>query len=358
MRKYAVIGCGNGGKAVAAEIASKGHSVSIFEKIPNDDFKKLQESKKLKLTGAIELEADLDLVTDDMAEAIADRDVILIVVPAFAHESLLRELLPLMLDGQDLVVIPGNYSTFIAKKIMKEASLETDITFSETVSLPYACRATDFNTVEIYKKKQQMKLGTAPSKDNKRIVDELNAALDIFEPAANVLEIALDNPNLVVHPLPTLLNIGGIEADPKGWRHYIDGISPSISEGVHALDDERMAIGEAYGIDLKNLLSFMKECYGVNSTESIYDYVNSDQSPYKEIFGQNVYGRYVTEDLPYLAVPAMQLAQKAGIAVPWLSVIIELGSLVHQKNYIEMGYNLDKLGIQELDKNSILELIS
>jgi len=105
MKSYAVIGCGNGGKAVAGEIASKGNSVSIFEKMPNDDFRKLQESGKITLTGKINLEAKIDLITDKMADAIEGRDVIVIVVPAFAHENLLQELLPLMRDGQDLVVI-------------------------------------------------------------------------------------------------------------------------------------------------------------------------------------------------------------------------------------------------------------
>ncbi len=138
-----------------------------------------------------------------MAEAIEGRDMILVVVPAFAHEPLFKELVPLLKDGQDVVVFPGNYSTFIIHKIMREMGLNTKITVSETVSLPYACRATSFNEVEIYKKKKVMKLGTCPVASNADVVAGLGEALDMFEPAENVLEIALDNPNLVVHPLPT-----------------------------------------------------------------------------------------------------------------------------------------------------------
>jgi len=203
-----------------------------------------------------------------------------------------------------------------------------------------------------------MKLGTSPSTENARIIESLNPALDIFVPAANVLEIALDNPNLVVHPLPTLLNIAGIEADSKGWRHYIDGISPTISENVHLLDSERLSIGAAYGLKLNKVLDFLKGSYGENESETVYEFVNSDQSPYKEIYGQNVFGRYVSEDLPFLAVPAKQLAEKAGIEVPWLKVLIELGSLVHKKDYEKEGYNLEKLGIQDMPLEEIIEMIS
>ncbi len=68
----------------------------------------------------------------------------------------------------------------------------------------------------------------------------------------------MDNLNLVVHPLPTLLNIAGIEADPKGWRHYIDGISPVISKNMHMLDDERIAVGNAFGLNLTNIMDMLK----------------------------------------------------------------------------------------------------
>ncbi len=169
-----------------------------MKKIPNDDFRKLQASGTIKLTGTMNYESKLNLVTDDMAEAIEGRDMILVVVPAFAHEPLFKELVPLLKDGQDVVVFPGNYSTFIIHKIMREMGLNTKITVSETVSLPYACRATSFNEVEIYKKKKVMKLGTCPVASNADVVAGL-AKHWICLSRQKCIRIALDNPNLVVH---------------------------------------------------------------------------------------------------------------------------------------------------------------
>jgi len=358
MKKFAIIGCGNGGKAVAAEVASAGHSVSIFEAMPNDDFRKLQADKTLTLKGTMNIRTSVDLVTDNMSEAIEGRDVIMVVVPSFAHTPLFKELLPLLKDGQHLVVVPGNYSTFIAKKMMEEMNITTEITLSEAASLPYACRATSFNEVEIYKKKKVLKIGTYPAGANDEVVSILQTVSDMFLPADNVLEVALDNLNLVVHPLPTLLNIAGIEADPKGWRHYIDGISPVISKNMHMLDDERIAVGNAFGLNLTNIMDMLKRYYGDNDKANIYDYVNSNESPYKDIYGQNVFGRYVTEDLPFLAVPAKQLAEKVGIKTPWLDLLIELGSLVHGVDYLSDGYNLELLGINHMSLDEIKQYIS
>jgi len=358
MMKFAIIGCGNGGKAVAAEVASAGHSVSVFEAMPNDDFRKLQADKTLTLKGTMDIRASLDLVTDDMQEAIEGRDVVMVVVPSFAHNPLFKQLLPLLKDGQHLVVVPGNYSTFIAKKMMEEMKITTKITLSEAASLPYACRATAFNEVEIYKKKKVLKIGTYPATANEEVVSILRTVSDMFIPAENVLEVALDNLNLIVHPLPTLLNIAGIEANPTGWRHYIDGISPVIAKNMHLLDDERIALGKAYGLNLTNIMDMLKMYYGDNEKTNVYDYVNSDESPYKDIYGQDVFGRYVTEDLPFLAVPAKQLAAKVGIETPWLDLLINLGSLVHDVDYAETGYNLELLGIENMTMKEIADYIS
>lgn len=357
MEKFAVLGCGNGGKAVAAELAFNGASVSIYEAIPNDGFRKLQETKELKLTGAMELSSKMDLVTDDLEEAIKGRKFIMVVVPSFAHEDIFRNLLPLLEDKQNIIVVPGNYSTFLFKTLIDEMKLSPEVTISETVSLPYACRATDFDTVEIYKKKNYLKMGTYPQTKSEFIITKLNEVLPMFRPAKNVLEVALDNPNFVVHPLPTLLNIASIENNPSGWRHYIDGISPVISSAIHELDKERIEIGKAFGLNLMTTIEALKEYYGNNDSETIYEYVNSDESPYKDIYGQNVFGRYVSEDLPYLAVPAKALANIAGIDTPWIDTVIQLGSMIHHKDYKQLGYNSSKIGIEGMTVEEIKNLI-
>lgn len=357
MEKFAVLGCGNGGKAIAAELAHNGASVSIYEAIPNEGFRKLQDEKVITLTGTMNMVGNIELVTDDLKEAISGRKIILVVVPSFAHEIIFKSLVPLLEDGQHIVVIPGNYSTFLVKKLIKDMNVSVDVTISEAASLPYACRATDYRTVDIYKKKKFVRIGTYPTSENSKIISALNKGINMFREASNVLEIALDNLNFTVHPIPTLLNIAGIESNPTGWRHYIDGISPVISVALHELDEERLKIGKELGLKLTPIIDGLKEYYGDNDCETVYDYVNSDQSPYKDIYGQDVFGRYVTEDLPYLIVPAQSLATITGVETPWIDLLIKLGSLIHHKDYSEVGYNQSKLGISGLDIKGVKELI-
>ena len=56
------------------------------------------------------------------------------------------------------------------------------------------------------------------------------------------------------------------------------------------MDDERLAIGKAYGIDLIDTLEQLKLYYGWNDTTSYYEYVHSPESPYYDLIGHNIKG--------------------------------------------------------------------
>jgi opine dehydrogenase len=90
---------------------------------------------------------------------------------------------------------------------------------------------------------------------------------------------------------------------------------------------------------------------------TIYDYVNSDESPYKDIYGQDIYGRYVSEDTPFQAVPAKALANVVGIKTPWIDMIVMLASMIHHKSYAETGYNAEKIGITGMNIEEIKALV-
>jgi len=259
-----------------------------------------------------------------------------------------------------VVIIPGNYGSLLLKKMLLDTGSSRKITISETASLPFACRIINYNTVLIHKQKRKLKLATIPAIENSAILEIMNDISNIYLPAKNVLETSLDNFNVILHPLPVLLNFGTIEKHPEEFRHYLDGITPLISDQMYKMDLERLALGRFYSLNLMSTLDQLKVYYGENDTNSIYEYVNSNESPYKNIIGHSVRNRYLTEDIPYLGVPTMLLGRKAGIETPLLELSIELASQLHGSNYLESGHNLLKLGIAELSPedlcNYVLEL--
>jgi len=355
--KFAVLGSGNGARAFCAQIAAKGYNVVMWEPLEaTDDFLRLQKEKKMFLKGDMNIGGPITGFTMDIEEAMRGAEFLFIVVPSFAHEPIFRKMLPYLKDGQHIVVVPGNYAGFRFRKIMGEEGVKAKISISETASMPYACRIEKYDTVMVFKKKFKLQIATSPVSDAEPVLAVIR---DVFEgyvefiPYGSLLSIDLDNINFTLHPFPVLLNYGAIETHPREFRHYMDGITPEIAKIMAKLDEERLEIGKAYGIILKETLSQLKMYYGDNNASTYYEYVQSPESPYVDLVGHNIKGRYITEDVPGVLVPALLLGRKAGCAVPTVELAVKLASTLHGTDYIKQGTTLEKLGIADLSPEEL-----
>jgi opine dehydrogenase len=360
--KFAVLGSGNGARAWCAQIAAKNYPVMMWEPLEEtEDFKKIRDEKEMFLEGDISLGGKIAGATTDIAEVMDKADYLLVVVPSFAHEPIFRKMIPHLKDGQNVVVVPGNFAGFRLRKLMKEMGVEKDISISETASMPYACRIDTYNTVMVYKRKLEMKMGTSPKARNEELINIMNDIFDTyvkFLPADNLLEVDFENINFTLHPFPVILNYGEIEKNGKAFRHYMDGITPMISEKMKKLDEERLEVGKTLGLNLQDVISQLKMYYGKNDANTIYEYVQSDESPYKDLVGQSVNGRYITEDVPGVIVPIMLLAERVGMKMPAAELAVKLSSFLHDVDYIKEGTTLEVLGIEDMDIDQIIKLVS
>ncbi len=360
-KRFAVLGSGNGGRAFCAQIAAKGYPVVMYEPLEaTPDFQKLKAEKQMFLEGNIQAGGPLDDVTMDIQTALADADVIFVVVPSFAHRPIFEKMIPHLSDGQHVIIVPGNYGGFLLKKMMIGIN-SSQVAISETASLPYACRIRTYNTVMIHKKKFRMKIASSPSSANAFAVEIMN---DIFSghieyfSGANLLETDLDNLNQTLHPMPVLLNYGEIEKRPDTFRHYMDGVTPLVAEQMLAMDNERLALGKALGLDLMPTMDQLKMYYGHNGTDNYYDYVNSPESPYTDIVGHNVRSRYLTEDVPCLHVPSLELAAMVKIEMPVTRICVQLTSILHDMDYFREGITLEKIGLAGKAPTEIVQAAS
>ena len=98
--------------------------------------------------------------------------------------------------------------------------------------------------------------------------------------------------------------------------------------------------------------------YGENDARTYYEYVNSPESPYKDVVGHDVRSRYLTEDVPGLNVTALQLAEKAAVETPIIEMTVRLTSWLHDVDYVSTGTTLEKLGIADKTPAEIVGLTS
>mgnify|MGYP000906023291 CR=1 FL=1 len=360
MLKFAVLGSGNGGRAFCAQIAAKGYPVTMWEPLDEaPDFSRIAERKEMFLEGDMTLGGPIG-ATKDIADAMKGAAVLLVVVPSFAHEPIFKKMIPLLEDGQHILIVPGNFAAYRLKAMMDKFGCTKKVTISCTETMPYACRIKSFDVVNIFKKKFTVHIATSPSSANDEVLGIFNDVFDgyvHFEKFDHLLMIDMSNVNFTLHPLPVLLNYGDIEKPPKTFRHYMDGITPLISEQMHRMDAERVEAGKAVGFTLTPTLEMLKTYYGMNETKTIYEYVNSPETPYADLVGHNVRGRYLTEDVPGVVAPVSRIAEKAGFRTPLSSLVVDLASQLHGTDYWTCGTTLESLGIGDKSIDEILDMM-
>ena len=369
MKKITVIGAGNGGMTAAYHFAKIGHEICVYD---SPSFPKQIEAIKEK--GHIEALAEdhgckmsfpgiskISLATTDIKEAMEFSDIFVMVCPSFAQELLFESMLPHLKDGMKIVLMPGNYGGLVLNKMLQDSDKAgTDITFVDTISIPWACRLTGDATISIMGIKEFLPLSIFPiSKKTDELIDTLKDIIPIpIEILENPIVSGLENINFGGHPLLTTLNIGLLENFNGEFNYYKDCCSPATANAAAKMDLERLSVGEALGLKLRTELEAMNALYACDE-KSVYDF-NRKSTTHGKINNapNSSKARYITEDVPYLLVPCYEFARACGIEVPIVKACITIASAYNDEDYFKTGRTLEKMGFESCSKDEIIKFLS
>lgn len=351
--RFAVIGTGNSGHAFAAHIASKGFSVKISDLPPyKANLKAIREKGGIQLAGVVgEGFFKLDLVTDDLEEAIKDVDIIILGAPANAHEPYSKALAPYLKDDQ-FVVFVSNFGALRFKNWMKQLGVKTNAIPVETQSLIYATRSSAPGDVHIYAIKSELPAAALPASRTGEFIELISCMFPQWTAAENVLYTSLNNLNPVVHPTMTLLNTGRIESTlGKGWNLYAEGATESVAQVMEAVDGERMALANLCNISKVSLMESFSQMYkhfNVKAENLSQLLRNSPVHASPELPGTppSIHVRYVTEDVPFGMVPWSSLGHMWNSPTPAIDAIIQIASITEGTDYFKMGVTAKEMGLE------------
>lgn len=368
MMRVTVIGAGNGGLTAAYVLASSGNEVCIYDS-PQFPAQVNAIKEKGGITALSEDNGakmlfpgfeEISLATTDIEKAMEFSDTFMMVCPSFAQEIMFSTMLPYIKDGMKIFIVPGNYGGLVLNKMVQNSDKRgTDITFIDTISLPWATRAVDAGVISIMGAKEFMPLSIFPKV--KQTEDMIKFVKEIFPIPVEILDnpvvAALENINFGAHPLFTILNMGLLENFEGGYNFYRDCCSPSIAKVEDILDRERLTVGESLHLHLRTELQAMNALYA-SDCSSIYEF-NRGSSAHGKIKNApaNAKTRYITEDIPYLFVPFCELAKICGVEVPAAEALITLANIYNDEDYRKTGRTLDKMGFNHWTKNEILEFL-
>ncbi len=358
--RYTVIGAGNGGKAMAAHLALMGFPVTLYNRTP-------ARIAAIKELGLIHLEsyeggphgfAKLRMATSDMAEALAEADVIMVVVPSSAHGEIAAKTAPYLRDGQIVVLHPGRTCGAIEfKKVLRDKDCHVDVTVAEAETFIYASRSDGPADARIFRIKNAVPLAALPASRTSSVLQVIHGAYPEFIDGSNVLHTGLNNMGAIFHPALTLLNAGRIESTSGDFQFYIDGVTPSVARVLEVLDRERVTVAAAVGVRARTALEWLSLAYDVVG-DNLYQAIQN-QSGYYGIKAPNTLNhRYIFEDIPMSLVPIAALGERYGVAVSGIESIIRLACIVHRTDYRRRGRTLDKLGIQQLSVSELTRYVN
>ena len=349
---WAIIGGGNGGQALAGHLALMGFQVRLYDIIP-ETVEAIRSRGGITVDGSVEGFGSLDRVTMNMEEALEGADIVMVVAPAVAHRAIAADCAPYLTDGSLVFLHPGATGGALEfRKVLDDARCKSAITIAEANSLLYACRSAQPGYASIFGIKKQLLVAALPASDTERVLGLLNQAFPQMHPAKNVLETSLGNPNAMMHPAPSLLNTSMIESG-RDWLYYWDGITPSIGAFVEAMDRERVALAEAFGLRLPTILQWYRLAYGV-AADSLSEAVKRNQA-YAEVKGQQtLHTRYVLEDVPTGLVPMVSLGNMLGVDVSRMETIIKLAEHVLGEDLTSGGRTAANLGLKGMSLSEML----
>jgi opine dehydrogenase len=367
----AVLGGGNGGHAVAANLSLNGYKVNFFE-LPQfaEPFERVLRTKEIRIEGiSIDGTAKLNLATTDMQQAIKETEIIFVVTPAFGHKAMAEACAPFVQDGQIIVLMPGSGGSLEFVKIFKQRKVKREITFAETCTLPYGARLKSSGHVSVFIHAVILPTGVFPSKRTNEVIPKLKQYYPIITPAKDVMEAAINNPNPIVHPVATLLSATRIEHAKGEFYLYAEGMTPSVARTYESLNQERLSICKALGYKLYHWdnLEFRDYNLGETEEECRYRILNTSMDA---AFGKDgIYAgikmkgpehmkdRYVTEDVPYGMVLLSTLGNLLGVPTPTHDAVIQLSSVVNRTDYSKTGRGMKQLGLSKLDKKGLKKFL-
>lgn len=352
--KIAMLGAGNAGCAVAADLTLNGHEVTLIKtshSMHDDNFKFLQENEgKMTLNEFGDIKsANIHKVSRDVAD-IKDAEVVIIYIQTNFHEQLIERIAPHIQDGQILLINPGYLSTAYVLK----HCVDKDIIIAEAESSFIDGRIMEPGYFRVGFRNVRNPIGIYPSAKKEVAIAKLDQLGERFVYLDSVVEAALHNPNLIVHTVGSVMSIPRIEKSKGDFCMYHEAYTrdnPATWRILEALDAEKMMVLEKLGF---SRLSYVEACKYRNSLDDNMDakevFLNYAEMDTRAKGPTKVDSRYISEDVPQGLVMLEAIAKSLNVPTPIATALIDIAGVALGRNLRTEGRTPERLGIENIEK--------
>jgi opine dehydrogenase len=353
--RITVLGGGHGSYAAAADLTLQGHTVTLWRRNAVA-LEPLRATRSITVRDAAgEHTAVLAALSDDLASAVADAELIVAPIPATGQAALAADLAPHLHAGQVVLLPPGTFGTYIFALAARATS---GVAFAESGTLPYLTRKTSETSLRITQRTTRLPTGVFPGRLTLPAGEVIRRAYPSVELMRDALDGALQNAGPVIHPPLIVMNAAALEHSPAFDIHN-EGTQPTVRRVTDALDAERIAVREAmgYGAPHFPLIDYYRTdgdewMYGRDAKTRLVE--SGDWREPIDVYTH----RYVREDIACGLAFLISVAHYAGVATPIADGILALASsMLGDDLAANGGRTLEALGLAGLSPTLLAALL-
>ncbi|MCI1269929.1 MAG: NAD/NADP octopine/nopaline dehydrogenase family protein [Ruminococcus sp.] len=324
--KITVIGGGNIGTLMAADMAEKGHQVTMYTSKPekwSESITVLDSDDNLLRTG------NLYAIKSDIGEAVKDAEIIWIAMPAMLFSSLADKLYDAVKPGQMIGVVPGSGGAeFAFHKLIDKGCTLFGLQRVHSIA-----RLKEYgHSVYELGRKSELQIGSIPAERAEKICEIVQGFFDIpCRALPNYLCVTLTPSNPILHTT----RLYSMFKDYKNGMTYPKNIlfyeewSDFASEMLIACDAELQQLCSAIPLELKDVVS-LRVYYESQTVAAMTEKISGITafkgitSPMKETENgwiPDFSSRYFTADFSYGLKIIKDIAELFGVLIPNIGTV-------------------------------------
>jgi len=322
----------------------------------------IDENKLLTATlGTKKIYGQPDKVSRYADEACQDADLILMPIPAFAHEQTLLQIAPYLKEEAIIGAIPARSGFEYAAMHILQNQKKKKVKIFGMQTLPWACRIKQYaSKVDILGKKNSVGMAAFPHEITPELATFLSQILDLnITSLPNMLTLTLANVGQIIHP-------GIMYGLFKGKEHmtyqketiplFYQGVTKEIAGTLKLMSDEIIRLAQRiktlnndvnleYVMGLQDWLNYsykgsitdnstLQTCFNTNNA---YRGLRAPVKKKNDDYIPDFQARYLTEDVPNGLVVTKAIAEIAKVDMPVIDEVILTICKWIGKEYIKGG---------------------
>jgi opine dehydrogenase len=352
----AVVGGGHGGYATAGDLAERGHRVRLWRRNASELELLAKEGGLTLLDAEGERWIRLDAVSPDLAKVLRGANLVIVPLPAPAHEDVARALAPHLEEGQVVFAPPGTFGSFVMARTVAQTRGALDVMWAEAGTLPYLARKRGPTKVAVTARATRLPSGVFPAKRTDAAFEVLRRAFPAVEPRVDLMDAALTNAGPIIHPPLIVLNAAPIQHF-DAWDIHSEGTQSAVRRVQDALDAERIRVREALGYPAPHYP--LADHYSPDGEEWMYGNAAHerlvDSSDWREPLDLDEH-RYVREDIACGLALLVSIGSWAKVETPVARGLLEVARAFARES-VDGGRSLETLGLASLTLPELRDLL-